>query len=55
MPIFVNTSFNTHKEPIVCSPDDAIKSFMRGTYDVLVMENWAIEAMDNKGKVTEIK
>lgn len=43
LPIFVNTSFNTHEEPIVCSPDDAIRSFLRGTVDVLVMENWVLE------------
>jgi len=44
LPIFVNTSFNIHEEPIVCSPEDAIKSFMAGTVDILVMGDWILEA-----------
>ncbi|MFH1850445.1 MAG: carbamoyltransferase C-terminal domain-containing protein [archaeon] len=42
LPIFVNTSFNIHEEPIVCSPDDALRSFKKGTCDVLVMGNWVV-------------
>ena len=41
--LFVNTSFNIHEEPIVCSPEDAIRSFKLNSVDVLVMGNWAIE------------
>ena len=29
IPNLINTSFNMHEEPIVCSPKDAIKSFLR--------------------------
>ncbi len=43
LPVFVNTSFNAHEEPIVCSPQDAIKSFMGGTVDILVLGNHVIE------------
>ena len=43
LPLFVNTSFNIHEEPIVCTPADAIKSFNQGCVDVLVMGNWVIE------------
>jgi carbamoyltransferase len=43
LPIFVNTSFNIHEEPIVCSPQDAIRSHLKGTTDILVMGNWVIE------------
>jgi carbamoyltransferase len=39
LPIVVNTSFNIHEEPIVCTPDDAIRSFLSGCIDVLAMEN----------------
>jgi carbamoyltransferase len=39
LPIIVNTSFNIHEEPIVCSPDDAIRSFGAGCVDVLAMGN----------------
>jgi carbamoyltransferase len=37
--VVVNTSFNVRGEPIVCSPEDAYKCFMRTEMDVLVMEN----------------
>jgi carbamoyltransferase len=43
LPIFVNTSFNIHEEPIVCSPGDAIRSHLKGTTDVLVMGNWVLD------------
>jgi len=35
----VNTSFNKHEEPIVCSPDDAIRSFLGGKLDCLAIGN----------------
>ena len=38
-PVLVNTSFNVRGEPIVCSPVDAYKCFMRTDMDYLVMEN----------------
>jgi carbamoyltransferase len=37
--LIVNTSFNVRGEPIVCSPEDAYRCFMRTQMDVLVMEN----------------
>jgi carbamoyltransferase len=33
----VNTSYNMHEEPIVCTPDDAIRSFKEGHLDVLAI------------------
>jgi carbamoyltransferase len=41
-PILVNTSFNVRSEPIVCSPADAYRCFMRTGIDVLVLENWIL-------------
>tara|TARA_B100000212_G_C27375991_1_gene534745 strand:- start:1873 stop:2976 length:1104 start_codon:yes stop_codon:yes gene_type:complete len=35
IPSIVNTSFNMHEEPIVCTPEDAIRSFTLGNIDVL--------------------
>jgi carbamoyltransferase len=35
----VNTSFNVRGEPIVCTPQDAYRCFMRTEMDVLVLEN----------------
>jgi carbamoyltransferase len=38
-PTLVNTSFNVRGEPIVCTPADAYRCFMRTEMDVLVLEN----------------
>lgn len=37
--VIVNTSFNVRGEPIVCTPQDAYKCFMRTEMDVLVLED----------------
>lgn len=41
-PVLVNTSFNVRGEPIVCSPEDAYRCFMRTEMDVLVLENFLL-------------
>jgi carbamoyltransferase len=38
-PVLVNTSFNVRGEPIVCTPQDAYRCFMRTEMDLLVMED----------------
>ncbi len=38
-PTIVNTSFNVRGEPIVCTPRDAYRCFMRTEMDVLVLQN----------------
>jgi carbamoyltransferase len=38
-PVLVNTSFNVRGEPIVCTPADAYRCFMRTEMDYLVLEN----------------
>jgi carbamoyltransferase len=35
--VIVNTSFNVRGEPIVCTPEDAYRCFMRTEMDYLVM------------------
>ena len=37
IPSVINTSFNMHEEPIVCSPDDAIRAFLQGNLDYLAI------------------
>lgn len=37
IPVLINTSFNMHDEPIVCSPADAVNAFRRGAGDVMAM------------------
>ncbi len=41
--LLVNTSFNVRGEPIVCTPDDAYRCFMRTEMDFLVMENFLFD------------
>lgn len=38
----INTSFNMHEEPIVCSPYDAIRAFKLGHLDYLAMSNFLV-------------
>lgn len=39
VPALMNTSFNVAGEPIVCSPTDAVKTFINSGIDVLIMED----------------
>lgn len=41
--VLINTSFNVKDEPIVNSPEDAYRCFMKSGMDILVMENYIIE------------
>ena len=50
--VIVNTSFNVRGEPIVCTPEDAYKCFMRTEMDYLVIGN-CIFAKDKQPTWTE--
>ncbi|OGR04200.1 MAG: hypothetical protein A2284_16050 [Deltaproteobacteria bacterium RIFOXYA12_FULL_61_11] len=39
IPAVINTSFNTHEEPIVCSPSNAVHCFQSGAAELLVLGN----------------
>lgn len=41
-PVLINTSFNVRGEPIVCTPQDALRCFVGTEMDVLVLENFVI-------------
>ena len=41
-PVLVNTSFNVRGEPIVCTPEDAVRCFMRTDIDVLVLGDFLL-------------
>jgi carbamoyltransferase len=43
VPVLVNTSFNTRGEPVVCSPRDAVESFLTSPLDALVIGSFVIE------------
>ena len=45
-PVLVNTSFNVRGEPIVCTPEDAYRCFMRTEMDYLVLENFVLAKVD---------
>ena len=43
IPTLINTSFNMHEEPIVCSPQDAIRAFLAGRIDGLAIGPFFVE------------
>ena len=44
--VIVNTSFNVRGEPIVCTPMDAYRCFMRTEMDILVLEDLVLRKAD---------
>ena len=45
-PVIVNTSFNVRGEPIVCTPTDSYRCFMRTEMDFLVLETFVLDKKD---------
>jgi len=45
-PVIVNTSFNVRGEPIVCTPNDAYRCFMRTEMDYLIIGNYLLDKND---------
>jgi carbamoyltransferase len=44
--VIVNTSFNVRGEPIICTPQDAYRCFMRTEMDVLVIEDFILHKQE---------
>jgi carbamoyltransferase len=42
LPSLINTSFNMHEEPIVCTPQDALRSFQMGHLDYLAIGGFLV-------------
>ncbi|HEV8131165.1 MAG TPA: carbamoyltransferase N-terminal domain-containing protein, partial [Acidobacteriota bacterium] len=42
-PVIINTSFNVRGEPIVCTPEDSYRCFMRTEMDFLVLETCVLD------------
>ena len=42
IPLILNTSFNLKGEPIVCTPEDAIRTFYSSGLDVLVLGDFLV-------------
>ncbi len=51
--VIVNTSFNVRGEPIVCTPLDAYKCFMRTEMDSLVIENFYLKKEDQPKEIID--
>jgi carbamoyltransferase len=45
-PVIVNTSFNVRGEPIVCTPEDSYRCFMRTEMDFLVLETCVLDKQE---------
>lgn len=48
IPTLINTSFNMHEEPIVCTPADAVRAFLQAQLDYLALEGFLLSFHDNK-------
>lgn len=53
-PIVLNTSFNVRGEPIVCTPWDALRCFIRARIDVLVLQDLVIQREDIPASMVEL-
>lgn len=51
-PVVVNTSFNVRGEPIVCTPRDAFRCFMKTEMDFLVMEDVLLDKQAQNDKLS---
>ena len=50
-PVLINTSFNVRSEPIVCTPEDALRCFLATDMDVLVLGRHVLHKQEQKQKV----
>lgn len=53
--VLINTSFNVRGEPIVCTPEDAYRCFMRTEMDYLVLENCVLKKSDQPEREDDSK
>lgn len=49
VPLIINTSYNIHEEPIVCTPQDAIRTYKANSVDILVMEDYVLGEFNELG------
>ncbi len=49
IPSIINTSFNIHEEPIICTPEDSIRAFFDSQLDVLAIGNYLVYQEENLG------
>lgn len=54
-PVIINTSFNVRGEPLVCSPQDAFKCFMRTGMDYLIMGPFLLDKREQSSPEKDVK
>jgi len=54
-PVIINTSFNVRGEPVVCTPEDAYRCFMRTGMDYLVMGSFILDKQAQPAEKHEAK
>lgn len=52
-PVMINTSFNVRSEPIVCTPEDALRCFRMTDIDVLVLGRHVLLKTEQPNQMTE--
>lgn len=55
IPSLVNTSYNMHEEPIVCSPTDAVRSFLNSGIDYLAIGHYLLDIRENAKAVEKFR
>jgi len=50
--VVLNTSFNIHGEPMVCSPEDALRTLKKTGNEYLVMGNYLIKSIGERNEKT---
>ena len=50
VPVLINTSFNMHEEPIVCTPEDAVSAFLAGNIDYLAIGSFLVPHPESSGE-----
>ena len=53
-PVIVNTSFNVRGEPIVCTPQDALRCFLATDMDALILEGFVLLKDDVDPTTTQV-
>ncbi len=50
-PVLINTSFNVRGEPIVCSPEDAVRCFLNTGIDVLAIGPYLVHKHEQAASI----
>jgi carbamoyltransferase len=55
LPSLINTSFNMHEEPIVCTPQDAVRAFVKGRLDYLAIGNYLVASPEFRDRDSSVR